>query len=206
MNNIRKSSIIASLIAGLALLVAVPATVTAQDDGDKENAAETLQVDPVHSNVMFRVNYGDIGHVFGHFKKFSGEIKYHPDDATKNSINLTIPASSVETFNDKRDKHLQSGDFLQAKQFENLTFESKKVERKNDNTLSVTGDLTIRDTTKEYTIDVKELGKGKGTQGKFRRGFYTEFNIDRTEFGVNWNTDAVDEKVRLILSIQGVRQ
>jgi polyisoprenoid-binding protein YceI len=198
-----KRRLIGTLLAGFALMLLVPMTATAQDGDSK---AETLQIDPVHSNAMFRVNYGDIGYVFGHFKKIDGKIMYHPDDATKSSISISIPTSSVETFNDKRDKHLKGGDFLQAKQFPEMTFESTKVERKNDNTLAVTGDLTIRGTTKEYTIDVKELGSGKGTQGNFRRGFYTEFNIDRTKFDVSWQPESVDKMVRIILAFQGVRQ
>lgn len=188
------------LIAFVALLF-VPALGFAQDDGTEE-----LKVDRGHSSVLFRANHAGIGYVFGGFGDFSGTIKYNEENPEKSAINLEIQTDSVETWVDKRDKHLQSADFFHSKKYPKMTFESTKVERVDDETLRVTGDLTVRDVTKEISIKVKELGKGQ-VRDKFHRGFYTEFDINRNEFNVDWKPDAgvAGKMVRIKLALEGAR-
>jgi len=188
-----------ALTAVAAMMVVGPTLASAQE-------SETLQVDPVHSNVMFRANHLDIGYVFGHFLEFEGTLEYNEEEPAQSSFALTIDTESVETNNEKRNKHLRGPDFLHAKKFGEMTFETTKVERVDEETFEVTGELTIRDTTKPITIEVKELGQGKGPEGNFRRGFYTEFDIERTEFGVDWNPDVVKDPLRIILALEFVEK
>lgn len=188
-----------ALTAVAAMMVVGPTLASAQE-------TETLQVDPVHSNVLFRANHLDIGYTFGEFLEYEGTLEYNKENPAKSSFDLTIKTESVETHNKKRDKHLRGPDFLHAKKFGEMTFETTEVEKVDDGTLEVTGDMTIRDTTKPITIEVKELGEGKGPEGNFRRGFYTEFDIQRTEFGVDWNPDVVKEPLRIILALEFVKK
>jgi polyisoprenoid-binding protein YceI len=193
----------ASLLS-FGLVLGLTATATAQDSAKK--GAETLKVDPVHSNVLFRIKHFNTGYVFGEFLGEKGTIKFDPDNPEKMKVELTVPVESISTDNDKRDKHLKSPDFFSAKQFPNITFKSKEVEKKGKNKFEVTGDLTIHGQTEEVSTVVEQVGSGKDPQGNFRRGFYTEFDIDRTDFGMDFMSGALSDDVKLIIAVEAVRQ
>lgn len=188
------------LISLALALAGLPATAVAQD------GTKSLEVDPAHSNVLVRAKHLGAGFTFLEFTDFSGTVKFNKEKPSKSAVNLTVKTASVDSGVEKRDNHLKGPDFFHAKKYPELTFESKKVKKKGDKTYEVTGDLTIRDKTKEITIDVKHLGKGKDQDGNTRYGFYTEFEIDRTEFGVSWKPDAgiVGKTIRLIIALETV--
>jgi len=188
-----------SLTAIAAFLVVGPASLTAQE-------TETFNADAAHSNVLFRANHLDIGYSFGEFLEFDATLEYNENDVSKSSLEMTVQADSLQTHHKKRDDHLKQSDFLHAKKHPEITFESNEVERVDDDTLRVEGDLTIRGETKPIDIEVKELGSGNGPEGNFRRGFYTEFDINRMDFGIDWKPDAgvVGKKIRLIMSFEFV--
>ena len=199
----RIGTLLSSLLALAALTVAVPTTAFAED------ATKTLKVDKAHSDFLVRAKHLGVGYTFLEFNDMSGEIKFNDEDPSKSSINLTVKAASVESHNKKRDGHLKSPDFLSAKKYPEITFESDSIEKVDDGTFEVSGDLTIRDVTKPVTVEVKYLGKAKGPKGKTEhRGFYTEFSIDRTDFGVNWKPDAgiVGKELHLIIALEAVRK
>lgn len=187
-------------IVSLGLLVGLGSTAVAQDN------AETLKVDPVHSNVMFRVKHFNTGYVFGQFVGETGTIKFDPENVENSSIELTMPVDSITTHHEKRDKHLKSPDFFDAKQFPKVTFKSKKVEKRTDDSFLVTGDLTMHGQTNEVTGIVQQVGSGKDPQGNFRRGFYTTLNIKRSDFGIEYMMGGVSDNVKLIIALEGVRQ
>jgi polyisoprenoid-binding protein YceI len=189
--------LLASLVS-LGLLVGAASTAVAQD------GVETLEVDPVHSNVLFRAKHFNVGYVYGEFLKKEGTIKYHPKDPSKTSIELTLATDSIDTNFEKRDKHLKSPDFFNAKQFPKITFKSTKVKEDGDN-LKVTGKLTINGKTKTVTADIEKVGAGEDPQGKFRRGFHTTFTIDRHDFGVDFMKGALGADVKVIVAVEGVR-
>lgn len=141
----------------------------------------TWVVDKPHSEVAFQVR-----HLFtpvrGEFNDFSGTLVYDPETPSNSSVEMTVQAASIDTDNQKRDDHLRSPDFFAVEEHPTLSFESTKVAAAGEETLAVTGDLTIRGVTKQVTVPVKILGVA-GDKG----GFSTEFVIDRQEFGVNWN-------------------
>lgn len=159
----------------VALLLALPSLAGA--------AATTYNVDPVHSTVGFKVRHF-VTNVPGEFNDFAGTIVYDPENPAASQVEFTVQASSIDTGNDRRDGHLKSEDFLAAEQYPTLTFKSKKVSGSGED-LQVTGDLTIRGVTKEVTVPVEILG----TMGP-KAGFATEFEIDRTDYGVEWNRAA----------------
>ena len=188
------------LFAVIALLF-VPAAGFAEDG---ESATESLKIDPGHSNVMFKVNHLGIGYIYGQFTDFSGTIEFNEDEPSDSSIEFTVKTASVETNVDKRDKHLKSPDFLHAKKHPEMTFESTKIEKDGDD-YQVTGKLSIRGKTKEVSFEAEHVGSGKGPGGNFRRGFTAEFEIDRTEFGVDWNPEVVKKEMELILAFEAVK-
>ncbi|MFW5967445.1 MAG: YceI family protein [Persicimonas sp.] len=191
-----------SILVIFGLFAGLSATAVAED---KKDDVETLKVDPVHSNVLFRVKHFDAGYFYGEFVDKKGTIKFDEDNPEKSEINLTVDAKSINTNNKKRDDHLKGPDFFNVKQHPEIKFESKKVKKSGDD-LKVTGDLTLHGKTKEVTVDVEQTGSGKDPEGKFRRGFHTEFNIDRSDFGMDYMTKAASDEVKLIIALEAVRQ
>lgn len=191
------SKFLVGLIVAVGMIVGASSTAFAQ---------EKLQIDPVHSNILFRVKHMDIGYFFGEFTGESGTITFDKDNPKNNKVKLTIKTDSVSTDNKKRDDHLKSPDFFNAKEFPEITFESKSWKKRDDTTYEVTGDLTIHGQTNEVTTTIQMTGEGTDGQGNFRRGFLTTFNIKRSDFGIDFMPKVVSERVKLIITAEGVQK
>jgi polyisoprenoid-binding protein YceI len=149
-------------------------------------APQTWTVDSKHSGVTFEVRHF-FSQVPGRFTDVSGKIVYDAENPSASSVEISIGATSINTDNADRDNHLRSPDFFDAEKFPTMTFKSTAVAAKDKNTLSVTGDLTVKGKTKRTTIEVKVLGIMELGGGKAKAGFQADFVIDRQEFGVSWN-------------------
>jgi polyisoprenoid-binding protein YceI len=125
--------------------------------------------------------------VRGNLGRVSGTLRYDPADARTASVEATIEAAGIDTRNEKRDTHLRSGDFLDVAQFPQITFKSTKVEPAGQGKLRVTGDLTIRGTTRPVTLMVDgptpPLRDARGS----RIGASATTAIHRKDFGITWN-------------------
>jgi polyisoprenoid-binding protein YceI len=161
-----------SLVLALLVLLLLPAAASAD--------AITWTVDPVHSDVAFKVRHF-LTPVRGEFNDFDGVVVYDAQDPAASSVEITVQSASIDTDNDRRDGHLRSEDFFAAEQHPTLHFKSKRV-AKTGSGLAVTGDLTIRGVTKEVTVPVEVLG----VMGD-KAGFATQFVLDRHDYGVSWN-------------------
>ena len=117
-----------------------------------------------------------------------------------------MKVESIDTHNAKRDQHLKSPDFFNAKQFPAITFKSKQVKKSSKDTYEVTGDLTIHGVTRPVTVKVTNTGSGKDPMGANRIGFETIFTIKRSDFGMKFMLGPVSDEIRLIVSIEGIRQ
>jgi polyisoprenoid-binding protein YceI len=158
------------------LLLSSPAILSAE--------ATTWSADTTHSEVAFSVRHF-FTQVPGSFGGFEGTIVHDPDNLAGSSVEFTVDAASIDTKDPKRDEHLRSADFFDVANNPTLTFKSTGVAGAGNN-LEVTGDLTIRGTTKSITIPVEFAGSMDTPMGR-KAGFSTEFAIDRHEFGVSWN-------------------
>lgn len=163
-------------------------------------SAATYEIDPDHTFVVFKVNHLGIGTAYGMFRKTTGS--YDPDAG---ELNVTIDANSIYTGNKKRDDHLRGPDFFNAKQFPNITFASKKVEKKGGQVV-ITGDLTIKGKTKSVQIPMKKVGEGKDPWGNFRTGYEGSVTIDRMDYGVDYMPDGLSKEITLNLAVEGIRQ
>jgi polyisoprenoid-binding protein YceI len=170
-------------------------------------ATRTYKIDPAHSEANFQVRHL-VTKVRGRFAKFDGTIQFDEASPESSSVEFTIDASSIDTNVGDRDTHLRSGDFFDVEKFKNLTFKSKRITKKGGDNYDVTGDLTIRGTTKEVTLPVTHLGKAKDPWGNEKLGFETEYTINRKDFGLNWNAALetggflVGDDVKVNMSIQ----
>ncbi|MCS7187455.1 MAG: YceI family protein [Armatimonadota bacterium] len=171
-------------------------------------AADTYEVDPAHSFVIFRcLNVAQANSVFvyGRFTDIKGRIVADKDLA-KSSVEITINAESLDTGVPERDKHLKSPDFLNTRQFPTITFRSKKVEAAGKNRYRVTGDLTLHGVTRPITITVTKVGEGKNFKGVSVIGFETTFTIKRSDFGMKGLMNVAGNEVTLTVAIMGIRK
>jgi polyisoprenoid-binding protein YceI len=167
--------------------------------------AETLQIDPVHSSIEFKVKHL-FTFVLGRFTDVSGTVIVDADHPENASVEATISTKSISTANDKRDSDLRSADFFDQVKFPAITFKSKKVEKKTEDTADVTGDLTMHGVTKEVVLHVKFLGKGSNMGGGITTGWEATTSLKRSEFGLTWNkviegTQVVGDDVDVTLQI-----
>lgn len=169
-------------------------------------SAEAVEydVDPTHSGVFFKVKHMGASWFYARFDKVAGKIQYDEADPSKSYVLLTIDATSVDTRTKKLDEHITSSDFLDAKQFPEIVFESESVKAgKQKDTLEVQGNLTLRGVSKPLTVTVEKVGSGD-MRGRKVIGFHTRFTIDRTDFGVNYGADngGVGKDVELTVSVE----
>ena len=164
-------------------------------------------VDTAHSEIEFKVKHMMISTVTGSFSDFDASIEA-ADDSFKNAkFRFSAKIDSISTKNKDRDTHLKSDDFFNAEKFPKLTFESKSFDGEK-----MVGDMTIRDVTKEITLDVDFNGIAVDPYGQTKAGFEATGAINRKDFNLNWNavTEAgsivVSDKVRLIANLQFIKQ
>jgi polyisoprenoid-binding protein YceI len=128
-----------------------------------------------------------IANVRGQFDKVSGNVDFNEADPTKSSIDVKIDTASLDTKDTQRDGHLKSPDFLDISNYPYIEFKSKRTQKVDDNTAKVIGDLTIRDITREVTLDVDYNGQGKTPWGTTNAGFSATTKINRKDWNLNWN-------------------
>lgn len=146
----------------------------------------TYSIDPAHSEIDFSVRHMMFAKVRGQFVKWTANLGYDAANPAKSTIEVEIETASIDTRDAQRDGHLRSGDFFDAEKFPKMIFKSKRIDGGGKH-FKVTGDLTIRDVTKEVTLDVEQTGSGKDPWGNDRLGFSAKGAINRSEWGLKWN-------------------
>ena len=142
----------------------------------------TWSIDPVWSSLEFEVKKLRLVTVKGRVPGFSGTIQ----GGETPSISGTVDASTITTFDETRDGHLQAPDFFDTQRYPELRFESTAVETRGDE-LVVEGELTIKNITRAVELKGSYVGAGVDPYGNDRIGIELAGTVDRTEFGLNWN-------------------
>lgn len=198
------SRVMRTAIATAALLVALAWTAPAA-------SATHYVIDPDHSSVGFKIR-----HIFtkvrGRFDKFSGTVDYDPAHPGEAKVSGTIDVDSIDTDNEKRDKHLRSGDFFDVTKFPQITFVSTRVSHVDaaKQTGQMSGMLTMHGVSKPVVLDVAYLGTGKDILGKTRASFSGATTIKRSDFGISYNKVLetggllLGDDVTIELEIEGV--
>jgi polyisoprenoid-binding protein YceI len=176
-----------------------------------EQLTGTYTIDPSHSRVGFVARHAMVTKVRGGFNEFAGSFTIDATNPSASSAELTIEAASIDTRNADRDAHLRSNDFFAMEQHPQLRFVSTAIERVSDTEYQVTGDLTLRGITKPVTIDLEYTGSAVDPYGNTRVGFEGATQVNRKDWGVNWNTALeaggvlVSEKVTLEFEISATK-
>ena len=168
-------------------------------------AADSYKIDPVHAFATFKVGHLGTSNSWGRFNKLDGSIVWDADLA-KSSINLTVAIDSLDTDNDKRDQHLKSPDFFNAKQFPTATFVSKSWKAAGEKMFDVTGDLTLAGVTKSVTVPVTLVGAGETPMKDVRVGFDAVIAFNRSDFGMKDKLAFAGDAVTLYVSVEGIKE
>jgi polyisoprenoid-binding protein YceI len=169
-------------------------------------------VDPMHSELGFKIKHLMISNVSGIFKDFKIEMETAGEDLSTASIQLTADINSIDTKNPQRDEHLRAADFFEADKYPELKFISTSVEHKQDDEYKVFGHLTMKGVTLPVELKVEYSGVTKDPWGGERAGFTVEGKIRRTEFGLTFNSIldsggvGLGEDVRILAELQLVKQ
>jgi polyisoprenoid-binding protein YceI len=145
------------------------------------------EIDTAHSSVGFAVKHMMVSTVRGSFKQFEGTIHLDEQNPAASQVDVTVYTDSIDTGDERRDGHLKSPDFFDAATYPTMTFTSTQVEKLSDEKFRVTGDLTIRGTTRQVPLEVELAGESRDMQGQRRAGFEVTGSLSRKEFGLNWN-------------------
>lgn len=170
------------------------------------------KIDPAHSEVNFTVRHMMISNVRGRFERFSGVVEFDEANPAASSVSVAIEADSINTREAQRDGHLKSGDFLNAAEFPQLTFESKRIEVVDANHGKIIGDLTIRGVTREVVLDTEFNGIVKSPFGSTNAGFSATTSINRKDWGLVWNVALetggllVGEDIKIAIELEIIQE
>jgi len=169
-------------------------------------------LDPMHSEVQFKVKHLVISTVSGFFKSFEGALETINDDFEDSEITFALNIDSIDTNQTQRDEHLKSAEFFDAAQFPQITFKSTSFKKTGDGEFALAGDLTVKGITKPVTLAAEFGGSTDDFYGNTKAGFEVTGKINRKEFGLTWDgvTEAgsivVGEDIKLLINVQFAKQ
>ena len=170
------------------------------------------KIDPMHSEVTFKVKHLMITNVTGSFQQCDATMEATAEDFSDAKISFEADINSISTGNEQRDTHLKSDDFFSAEQFPKLSFTSTSFTHKGGSDYILNGDLTIKGNTKPVSLNVEFGGRMTDFYGQDKAGFEISGKINRSEFGLTWSavTEAggvvVSDEIKLNLAVQMVKQ
>jgi polyisoprenoid-binding protein YceI len=191
----------------LLLLAAVAAPAQAKP--------EKYVIDPEHFSIAMSVRHIGFFDMIGLFTEGAGSFTFDEAKPEVSDIRVTIKTASIESGHAKRDDHVRSADFLNAKEFPEMVFVGKRSEKTGDRTGRIHGDLTLRGVTRPLTLDVTWVKSGEYPIGGGLFGgkpYVTGINargvLKRSDFGMTYAVDNgfVGDEVTLILGFEARRQ
>jgi len=169
-------------------------------------------LDPTHSEIGFKIKHLMITNVSGNFNKFEVKAETKGDDFSNAKIGVDIEVDSINTNNSQRDAHLRTADFFEADKHPLISFRSTNIQKLDEETYTLSGNLTIKETTKPVKLALEFGGVTKDPYGNYKAGFSVSGKINRHDFGVSYNAVletggvALGEEIKIHGEIQLVKQ
>lgn len=169
-------------------------------------------LDPMHSELGFKIKHLMITNVSGSIKKFHIEMDTAGADFSTAQVRLTADLNSISTNNEQRDAHLRNSDFFDADNFPQMEFRSTSIEPSGDDSFTLNGELTLKGISKPVRLQVEYSGVTKDPWGTERAGFTVTGKIKRSDWGINFNSVletggvALSDEVRINAEAQMVKQ
>lgn len=174
-----------------------------------KEAVGDYTIDPAHTRVLFKILHLGASYQYGMFTRVDGKLTIAADP-TRSSVEISVPADSVFTAIKKRDDHLRSPDFFDAKQFPTIRFKSKSIEATGGNKYALTGELDMHGVKRDVTINLEHVGAARDPEamgGGFRVGFNGETVIKRSQWNMSYMQGAgLGDEVTLLLSLEATRK
>ncbi|RLB63730.1 MAG: protein yceI precursor [Deltaproteobacteria bacterium] len=175
--------------------------------------AASWKIDPAHTTVEFKIRHLMISWVKGVFTNVEGTVVINEADLTRSNVKIQIATPSIDTNNKKRDDHLRSPEFFDVATYPIMTFVSKEVIIANEQPVEIVGDLTIRDVTREVTLEVEDFSQAvTDPWGNTRRGATSSTKINRKDYGLTWSKTletggvVVGDEVRISLEVEMIKE
>jgi len=147
----------------------------------------TWKFDPFHTQVEFSAKHLGMMTVRGHFAEVTAGGNIDPEHPERSQVEATINTASIRTHNEQRDKDLRGSNFLEIEKYPTIHFKSTKLELDGDDKAMLTGDLTIKGTTKPVTLKVVKYGEFNDPNMGHRIGYAAETTINRKDFGMQFD-------------------
>ena len=167
-------------------------------------------LDITHTRIGFSARHAMVTTVRGQFGEFEGSAHLDTTHPAASSAKVNIRAASISTGQADRDAHLRSADFFDVETFPEIGFVTTSVTRADAATWTVTGDLTIKGTSKPVTVEFDEVGSAQDPFGNVRIGFEGSTQISRKDWGLTWNAALetggvlVSEKIKLEFDVSAI--
>ena len=201
-----KSRITLATMVTLVGVVALFSAFAGRSDASKGARGDQYAMDTAHAAVVFRITHLGFSYTYGRFNEIDGAFEVNEADHHGTSFKFSAKSASIDTNHKKRDDHLRSPDFFNARQFPTITFASTHIPGVDNGNLNVKGDLTLLGVTKPVSFTLEKMGEGKGPHGKHRIGYSSEFKIKRSDFGMTYGEGAIGNDVELMISFEGIRK
>ncbi len=159
-------------------------------------SAQTFEVDPNHTQIVFSVSHLSLSEVEGRFNDFDGTLEWDHATPANSKLSFDIDVASVDTGNKMRDDHLRTDDFFGVEKNPKIVFESTKVERLAEDRYTITGDLTLGGVTKNISFPATIRGpvEAKG-EGELSMGVHANFTVNRIDYNIGHNFQGGSDKV-----------
>ncbi len=174
-------------------------------------AAGVYTLDPAHTTIGFVARHAMVTKTRGKFEEFEGTITV-AEHLAESSAEATIKSASINTGNADRDGHVKGDDFFSVEQYPELTFKATQFQLDESGNGTVTGDLTIKGTTKSVELKVEDVATAEDPFGNTRLGFEASTKINRKDFGVDFNAPLktggvlVSEEIKIELEVSVIKQ
>jgi polyisoprenoid-binding protein YceI len=187
--------------------------MTATSPTQSQTTSHQWNIDAAHTLVVFSAKHMMITTVKGRLADVSGSLKIDEAHPERSSVEVELTAASIDTRSEQRDQHLRSADFLDVERFPVVRFRGNRVvgaRLEPGRSFQLIGDLTIRDVTREVTLDATFEGRGRDPWGGERVSFSASTKIDRRDFGLTWNTALeaggvlVSNDIKIQIEVQAV--
>ena len=166
--------------------------------------ADTYGIDDDHSSVIFRAVHLGVGYTYGRFNDVSGSFEW--GDGAPTQLTLVIKADSVDSDNEKRDKHLRGPDFFESASYPEITFTAATFKKTGEGAYTATGTLTMHGVSEELTVPLEVIGEGTDPWGGYRAGVHASFSVNRSDFGMTYMLEGISDKIDMTVSLEGIRQ
>jgi len=179
-------------------------------ESSEVQSTREYEIDPTHTNIIFKIRHGSVSNFYGRFNETKGTINFDEDDITKSDMNLVVQMSSIDTNSRVRDGHLKGADFFNIRQFDEAKFQSMGIKENEDGTYELKGKFTLQGQTKVIRAELRDIRTG--TFNNFDvLGVEAVFTIKRSDYGImkyldknNPEGGPLGDSVEIIVGIEAI--